>query len=94
VIIVSGPIHVKPDRRDAFLAASYRAVEQARRAPGCRDFIVAADPLEHDRVNVYEEWESDAELEAFRGSGPGHDLSADILRAEVSRHHIASTGPA
>jgi len=36
------------------------------------DFVVSADPLEPDRVNVYEQWESDAELEAFRGEGPSH----------------------
>jgi hypothetical protein len=28
-----------------------------------------ADPIETDRVNVHEEWESGATLEAFRGVG-------------------------
>jgi len=70
------------------------SVAQARSAPGCLDFVVAADPIEADRVNVYEEWESEGELEAFRGEGPGPDLSADILSAEVSSHHVSSTGPA
>ena len=52
---------------------------QARRTKGCRDFVVAADPLEPGRVNVHEEWESEAELEAFRGSGPEPDLAVDIF---------------
>jgi quinol monooxygenase YgiN len=94
MIIVSGRVYVAPGRREAFLAASREAVEAARRAPGCRDFVVAADPLEADRVNVYEEWESEAELEAFRGEGPGEDLSALIVRASVRRHQVASSGPA
>ena len=94
MVIVSGRILVSPGRRDAFLAASREAMVQARRAPGCRDFVVAADPLEPGRVNVHEEWDSEAELEAFRGDGPEADLAADILQADVRRHHVAFSGPA
>ena len=67
---------------------------QARRTKGCRDFVVAADPLEPGRVNVHEEWESEAEFEAFRGNGPEPDLAVDILHADMARHHVASSGPA
>jgi quinol monooxygenase YgiN len=94
VLIVAGKIHVTPGRRDAFVAASIEAVAAARRAPGCLDFSVAADPIEPDRVNVYERWESAAELEAFRGEGPSADLSSDIVSADVQRHEVSSSGPA
>lgn len=94
MIIVSGRIHTKPARRDEFVASSREAVAAARQAPGCIDFVVAADPLEADRVNVYEQWESEEQLEAFRGEGPGDDLSADIVSAHVARHHVSSSGPA
>jgi quinol monooxygenase YgiN len=94
MIIVSGRIYVTPGRRDAFVATSRDAVVEARRAPGCLDFVVAADPVDPDRVNVYEQWETEAELEAFRGGGPDSDLSSDIVRADVSRHHVSSSGPA
>lgn len=67
---------------------------EARRAQGCRDFVVAADPIEPERVNVYEEWDSEEELESFRGAGPGEDLAAVIVRADVSRHHVTSSEPA
>lgn len=67
---------------------------QARRASGCRDFVVAADPLEPGRVNVHEEWDSETAPEAFRGEGPGPDLTADIVHADVARHHVESSGPA
>lgn len=43
MIIVSGRIYVRPERRDAFLAASIGSVTQARHTPGCLDFVVAAD---------------------------------------------------
>ncbi len=94
MLIVSGRLYLQPGTRQDFLAASADAIAQARRAPGCHDFVVAADPLEPDRVNVYEEWESEVALLAFRGDGPGEDLSAAIVRAEVARHVIASSGPA
>jgi quinol monooxygenase YgiN len=94
MIIVSGRIYVTPGRRDAFVTTSRDAVVEARRAPGCLDFVVAADPVEPDRVNVYEQWATEAELEAFRGEGPDSDLSSDITRADVSRHHVSSSGPA
>jgi hypothetical protein len=58
VIIVSGRIYVRAGARQEFLTSSAEAVAQARSTPGCRDFVVAADPIEPDRVNVYEEWES------------------------------------
>ena len=67
---------------------------QARRSAGCRDFVVAADPIEAERVNVYEEWESEEALRAFRGEGPGQDLSSTIVRAQVSKHLVSSSEPA
>jgi quinol monooxygenase YgiN len=93
MIIVSGRLYVRPERRDAFLAASLEAVKQARCTAGCLDFVVAADPIEPGRVNVYEQWVSEAALTAFRGAGPSSELSAEILRADVNRHHIKSSGP-
>ncbi len=94
MIIVSGRIFVSPGRREAFLAASRDAMVQARGARGCRDFVVAADPLEPGRINVHEEWESEAELETFRGDGPEPDLAADIVHADVARHRVVFSGPA
>jgi quinol monooxygenase YgiN len=94
MIIVSGRLYVTPGRRDAFLAVSRSAAMHARRAPGCRDFVVAPDPIEPDRVNVYEEWDSASELEAFRGAGPEPELAAEIVRAHVFRHDVRGSSPA
>ena len=93
MIIVSGRIYVRPGARPGFLSSSLEAVAQARKSRGCRDFVVAADPIEPDRVNVYEEWESEQALLTFRGGGPGEDLTSSIVRADVSRHVVASSGP-
>ena len=94
MIIVSGKIYVRPSTRQDFLQSSAEAVALARRARGCRDFVVAADPLEPDRVNVYEEWETEEALLTFRDEGPGAELSSVIVRAAVSRHLVSSSGAA
>ena len=91
MVIVSGRIYLRPGSRDEFLRRSAVAIVQARGTVGCRDFVVAADPLESDRVNIYEEWESEEALAAFRGDGPGEDLSASIVRASVSEHVVPSS---
>ena len=93
MLIVSGRIHVRPGAREKFVTASAEAVVQARAFPGCRDFVVAADPIEADRVNVYEEWDSEEALLAFRGDGPESGLSTLIVRAQVARHVVSSSGP-
>ncbi|MDK1474361.1 antibiotic biosynthesis monooxygenase family protein [Streptomyces sp. 549] len=70
MIIVSGSLHVEPAARDAYVDGCRGIVEQARAAPGCLDFVLAADPLDPGRVNVYEKWESDEALARFRSSDP------------------------
>ena len=91
MIIVSGSIHVDPDERAGYLAGCRSVIEQARSAPGCLDFHLAADPIEPSRINVYEQWESVAAVEAFRGSGPSDDQGAAIRSAAVFQHEIASS---
>jgi len=94
MLIVSGRLYLKAGTIKEFLASSKEAVALARSALGCRDFVVAADPIEPDRVNVYEEWASEKALLDFRGSGPDSEMWSAIVRAEVFRHIISSSGPA
>jgi len=94
MLIVSGKLYLRPGTAEKFLASSVEAMELARHTSGCLDFVVAADPIESDRVNVYEEWESENALLAFRGEGPDSEMQSSILRASVSRHVVTSTGPA
>lgn len=90
MIIVSGRIYVRSGERGRFLTHSTEAVVQARQTIGCRDFVIAADPIDADRVNVYEEWESEEALLRFRGEGPGNELMSSIIRAEVAEHVVAT----
>lgn len=89
MLIVAGSLYVDPDGRDAYLASCAETVRQARSAPGCIDFAVSADLIEPGRINVYERWETDEQLLAFRGSGPSDEQAVAILGAEVHRYRIS-----
>ncbi len=84
MIIVAGYLRTRAGQRDAFVAGSLAAVRAAREAAGCMDFAVSADPLEADRVNIYECWASQAQLTAFREDGPGEDLFSMLVSARVA----------
>lgn len=52
-------------QRDAIVAASARVQASTRRdEPGCLTYSFAADPVEPDRIQVYELWEDEASLTA------------------------------
>ncbi|MFC8045234.1 putative quinol monooxygenase [Nocardia sp. NPDC057353] len=89
MVIVAGHITVDPADREAYLTGCVTVVEQARRAPGCLDFAISADLVDPGRIDVFERWESQAAVEAFRGSGPGDDQSARMLAASVAEYDIA-----
>lgn len=91
MIIVAGHIRVDSDQRDGYLADCTELIRTARQTAGCLDFSLTADPLEPGRINVFEQWESVAAVEAFRGSGPSEDQQTTINEATVWQHEIADS---
>ena len=89
MVIVAGHIVVEPEERDAYVAGCVSVVEQARRAAGCLDFAITADLIDPGRVNVFERWESQAAVEAFRSSGPSDEQGAAMLSASVAEYDVA-----
>ncbi|GAA4238385.1 antibiotic biosynthesis monooxygenase [Actinomadura meridiana] len=92
MIVISGSLYV--DGRDTYLTGCREVVELARAAPGCLDFALSADLVEPDRINVYERWESDEDVERFRGTGPEPAQVARIRSADVMRYRISGMEPA
>jgi quinol monooxygenase YgiN len=88
MVIVAGHIVVDPQQRDDYLSGCVEVVRQARRTAGCLDFALSADLLEPGRVNIFERWESQAAVEAFRGSGPSDDQGAAIVAASVAEYDV------
>jgi quinol monooxygenase YgiN len=94
MLIIAGHLIVARTDRDAYLADCVAAVEAARAARGCLDFSITADIVDPARIVVYERWENEQTLLAFRGSGPSDDQQAAIVDADVRRYEISSVGDA
>jgi quinol monooxygenase YgiN len=88
MVIVAGHLVVDPQDRDAYVSGCVEVVRQARRTAGCLDFVVSADPVDPGRVNIFERWESQAAVEAFRGSGPSDEQGAAIRAASVAEYDV------
>jgi quinol monooxygenase YgiN len=93
MVIVAGHVTVEPQQRESYLASCVSVVEQARGTAGCLDFAITADLIDPGRVNIFERWESQAAVEAFRGSGPSDEQGAAILSASVAEYDIAGSRP-
>lgn len=91
MIIVAGALFVAPEERGEYLAHTFDVAVTARAAPGCLDFVQAADPVDPARINIFERWETDEDVEAFRSAGDAPPVRLPVIvRAEVSRYRISS----
>lgn len=88
MVIVAGHVVVDPQERDDYLSGCHDVVCQARRAAGCLDFALSADLVDPGRVNIFERWESQAAVEAFRGGGPSDEQGAAIRAASVAEYDV------
>jgi quinol monooxygenase YgiN len=89
MVIVAGHLMVEPDARENYLASCIAVVEQARRTQGCRDFSISPDLVDPGRINIFEQWDSTAAVEAFRGDGPTDEQGAAIVSAFVAEYDVA-----
>lgn len=91
VVVVAGHLIVAAEGREQYLADCVAVVRQGRDAAGCLDFAISADLVDPRRINIYERWESQAAVEAFRGSGPSEEQGAQTLSADVAEYDIKAT---
>jgi quinol monooxygenase YgiN len=96
MLIVAGYLQVAAHERASYLELATAATALARDASGCLEFVQAPDPIEADRIVIYERWESEEDLLAFRNSDPEPSSTPlpDVLGADVRRFEISSIGPA
>lgn len=93
MIIISGKVYVEADKRDEYLAEFTDLMTRARKQPGCLGFVIAADPLEADRINTYEAWESEEHLADWRKVANAPNLPFDQERSDVQKHQVSESGP-
>ena len=84
MLIIAGHVRVPEADRDTYVAAFHDLVERGRTADGCLDVVISADPVDPGRVNVFERWESQEVLDAWRAVAnapdPGIELDADDVQ--------------
>lgn len=89
MIIVAGCLFIDPDQRATYLEQLADVMPMARAAAGCLDFVQVADPVEPNRIVVYERWTSDEDLHAFRRAASGVEGAPELLGAEVVKYRIS-----
>src|SRR5205809_770476 len=93
VLIIAGTLTVAPTDRADYLRLTSDVARLARETPGCLDFVQAADPLDPGRINIFERWESEAPLLAFRALDEGDPVELPPVQgADVRRYEIAGVG--
>lgn len=92
MLIIAGHLVVSATERDSYVASCVPVVEAARATAGCLDFSITADSVDTTRVRVYERWQNEEQLLAFRGAGPSGSQQSTIVDADVKRYLISSVG--
>jgi quinol monooxygenase YgiN len=92
-IIVAGWCTVDRKKRDEVVASMNDLVLRARRAPGCLDLSIAADPVDPSRINTFEFWRSEKDWRAWRAVAKGPRAVARMRRIKVQKHVVQSSGP-
>lgn len=87
-IIVAGKLKLTSGLRDKFIEQSLEAISQARKLSACEDFSVSPDPIDENRVNIFEKWQSRTSLDAFRNSRPDNGLFSLVESFEVNEYEI------
>ena len=68
MIVVQGVFRTAAEDRERFLAESLETQRVSRGEPGCLEYVIAADPLDPERVVLSERWSSRADLDAHIGA--------------------------
>jgi hypothetical protein len=91
-VIVAGWYTVDPNKRDEVVDKFKDMVLRARSAPGCLDMAITTDPVDANRINIFEFWRSERDLNSWRVVCNPPKKIARMLRVEVQKHTIQQSG--
>lgn len=92
-VIIAGWFTVDPSKRDEVVKAHEDLVKRAWQAPGCLDLAITADPVDPARINNFEFWQSEEDLDSFRAVANPPKAITPILCTEMQKHEINKSGP-
>jgi quinol monooxygenase YgiN len=86
VIIIAGHSRARNAiERDAAVAAFADMVERARQQDGCLDLSIGADPVDPERINVFECWRDERSLKAWRRVAKGSKVALEAAFVKLYR---------
>jgi quinol monooxygenase YgiN len=96
-VILQGAFLFDPEERDRFVEARIEAMRSSRQEDGCLEYVIAADPLDPERVVLSERWESSDHLQNHlahqRNATPGVDTGPVPRNVEITVFEVASSRP-
>ena len=93
MLIIAGPVRIAEADRDAYVTAFCDLVERCRKAAGCLDVVISADSLDPGRVNIFERWESQEVLDAWRAVANAPDTGIEFDADDVQLFTVADVRP-
>jgi len=97
-LVIAGRVSIDPANREAAVAAATEMMRETRREPGCISYTFSADLEEPGAFRLFEEWESQAALDAHFASPhmtafQGKVGALGVKEMTVRRYAIESVGP-
>ncbi len=77
-ILIAGWLDFPPETVAGMLAEAEPLIRAALDEPGCAAYSWALDPMVPGRVQVFEEWASEADLQAHFDNAPYADMGAHL----------------
>lgn len=93
MVIIAGYVTVEPAQAARYVLEFTEFVRRTRSEAGCQDVIIALDPIEAGRINVFELWESQELMDAFRKRAQPPETGIEILEDHVMKYEISAVKP-
>jgi quinol monooxygenase YgiN len=87
MIIIAGYTRTETQKRDAAVDAFAAMVGRARKQEGCLDLSISPDPVDPDRINLFECWRDEESWKAWRKIAKGprvvlRDTHVNLYRSD------------
>ena len=91
MIIIAGYSLAESEKRDATVAAFAAMVGRARERDGCLDLAISADPVDPERINLFECWRDEPAWKAWRKVARGPKVALRETRVKLYRGEAIET---
>ena len=93
MLIIAGHVQVAPEDRARLVEAFTDLVRRSREAPGCLDVAVTADSVDPGRINNFERWRSQEDLDDWRAVAHAPEVGDVFLAVDVALFDVSGERP-